>query len=183
MRYNPALCEPLKAVVGTTIKEREMPETMTEAGIRQSLQRLIDAPQRIAACVAGWDAQQLTTPPAPGEWSATEIMQHVRGSAEARTRTIQKLLALDNPRIPYLSPRGWAKKHKYDQLSFAENFQAYKAERASLIGSLQGLTTEQWNRAGSFTGNAKTVTVFDTVVSMANHDTEHCAQLEALFPR
>jgi hypothetical protein len=160
-----------------------MPETMTEAGIKQCLERLIDAPLRIAACTAGWDEKRLTTPPAPGEWSATEIMEHVRGSAEARTRTIQKILASDNPRIPYTSPRGWAKKYKYDQLSFAENFQAYQAERANLIGVLQGLTSEQWNRSGTFTGNAKTVTVFDTATSMANHDTAHCEQLEAIFPK
>ena len=79
-----------------------MPETMTEAGIKQYLQALIDAPQRIAACISGLDEARLTTPPAPNEWSAAEIMEHVRGSAEARTRRIEKILALDTPGFPPL---------------------------------------------------------------------------------
>lgn len=159
-----------------------MPKQVTEAGILQHLQSLIEAPQRIAACTAGLDETRLRIPPAPGEWSAAEIMVHVRGSAEARTRMIQKMLTLDNTRIPYVSPRGWAKKYQYDRLSFAVNFQAYQVERAKLIGVLQKLTLEQWNRSTTFTGKAKTFTVFDVAVSMANHDTEHCNQLEAMFP-
>jgi hypothetical protein len=160
-----------------------MPQAVTETEIQQRLQRLIDAPLRIAACTAGLDETRLTTPPAPGEWSAAEIMEHVRGSAEARTRMIQKLLTSDKPRMSYLTPRGWSKKYQYDRLSFAENFAAYKAERASLIPILQGLTLDQWNRAATFTGKPKPLSVFDVVTSMANHDTEHCDQLESLFPK
>ncbi|MEO8395932.1 MAG: hypothetical protein ABI700_23255, partial [Chloroflexota bacterium] len=81
-----------------------------------------------------------------------------------------------------ISPRGWSKKYKYDTLSFGENFQAYQRERANLLGILQGLSVEQWSRSATFTGKAKTTTVFDTLMSLANHDLEHCQQLETMFP-
>lgn len=159
-----------------------MPNTATEAGIRQYLQNLSDAPLRIAACTAGLDETHLNTPPAPNEWSAAEIMGHVRGAADARTRTIHKLLTLDNPKLPYLSPRAWVKKQKYDTLSFAENFHAYQVERANLIRVLQELTVEQWNRSATMTGKAYIVTVFGEVMGIAMHDISHCEQLEAMFP-
>ena len=68
-------------------------------------------------------------------------------------------------------------------MTFAENFRGYQAERAILIPVLQGLTLAQWNRAATFTGKAKTTTVFDEMKSMAQHDTAHCNQLETMFPK
>ena len=56
-----------------------MPEKVTEAGIKQYLQNLIDAPQRIAACTQGLDEARLTTPPAPNEW-VDEIRALAQGS-------------------------------------------------------------------------------------------------------
>jgi hypothetical protein len=155
---------------------------VTEAQIREYLQSLNEAPRRIAACTQGLDEIRLKTAPAPDEWSAEEIMAHVRGSAEARTRTIHKMLALDNPRLPYVSPRGWVRKQKYDTLSFAENFRAYQVERADLIRVLQGLSLDQWNRSATFTGKSSASTVFDQAMSMAQHDLDHCNQLETMFP-
>jgi hypothetical protein len=158
-----------------------VPKIATVDQIRLYLQALRDAPLRIRACTAGLDETRLRAAPAPKEWSAVEIMAHVRGSAEARTRTIHKMLALDNPKLAYVSPRGWVKKQKYDTLSFAENFRAYQVERANLIGVLEGLTSEQWNRSATMAGKANSLTVFSEAMGIAMHDMAHCNQLETMF--
>ncbi len=159
-----------------------MPKTVTEAEIKQYLQSLIEAPQRIAACTAGLDETGLKTPPAPKEWSAQEIMGHVRGCAEVWTRSIGDMLALDCPQLTYVAPREWVKKQKYMRLGFAENYHAYQVERDTLIRVLQGLTVEQWNRSATFIGKFNTFTVFGEVMRMALHDLDHCNQLETMFP-
>jgi len=46
------------------------------------LAMLAAAPPRIAASAAGLAPAQLQTPPAPGEWSANEVLAHIRACAD-----------------------------------------------------------------------------------------------------
>lgn len=159
-----------------------MPKQVTEAGIRQHLQILIDAPQRIAVCTAGLDETRLSTPPAPKEWSAAEIIGHVRGCSEVWMYSIYAMLVLDAPELAYIHPRDWSKTLNYSRLSFAENYQAYKVGRDALVRVLQGLTLTDWDRSARFTGKVNTFTIYGEAMRMALHDLDHCNQLETMFP-
>ena len=184
--YNPYLASRKFTYGGLNRKEKQtrrtiVPKQVTEAQIREYLHTLSDAPQRIFACTQGLDELRLKTPPASKEWSAAEIMGHVRGAAEVWTRSIHDMITRDSPQLTYVAPRDWVKKQQYMKLSFAENLEAYRAERENLMRVLQGLTLAQWNRSATFVGKFNTFTVFGEVRRMALHDLDHCDQLEAMF--
>lgn len=160
-----------------------MPKKVNAAQIQDYLQALTAAPQRIAACTAGLDEVRLALAPAPDAWSAVEILAHVRGCADVWSYSIYAMLFLDHPVLAFIHPRDWTKKQGYAALSFEENFRAYQIGRAHLVRILTGLTFEHWDRSGRFSGKANTYTVFGETMRMALHDADHCAQLEAMFPR
>ncbi|MBZ0284745.1 MAG: DinB family protein [Anaerolineae bacterium] len=158
-----------------------MPKKVTEAQVKIHLKMLIETPERIAACTAGMDETRLKMPPAPNEWSLVEILAHLRGCAEVWSYSIYAMLTLDKPELGHIHPRDWTKRLGYADLSFAENFQAFKVGRDHLVRILQGLTFEEWDRSCRFIGRANTFTVFGETMRMALHELDHCQQIEAMF--
>lgn len=158
-----------------------MPKKITEAQITEHLQTLHDTPQRIAAVINGHDETHLRTAPMPDEWSALQILAHLRGCAEVWGYTIYAMLILDNPELAHIHPRDWTKKLGYDKLSFEENFTAFKVERNNLIRMLEKLSIEEWGRTASFIGSANTQTIFSQTLRMTLHELDHCQQLETMF--
>jgi hypothetical protein len=158
-----------------------MPPRITESEIKLHLQTLIETPGRIASYTAGLDEARLKAPPAPDEWSLVGILAHLRACTEVWSFSIYAMLTVDNPQMADIHPRDWMKRLNYAKLSFATNFDAFKVERDNLVRILQGLTFEEWERAGIFTGKVNTHTVFSQVRRMALHETDHMDQLEAMF--
>jgi hypothetical protein len=164
-----------------TVGWRIMPKQVSETQIKVHLQTLIETPQRIAACTQGMDEIRLNTAPAPNEWSAVEILAHLRGCADVWSYSIYAMLILDEPELAHIHPRDWTKKLNYSILSFAENFQAFRAGRDNLVRILKGLSFEQWGRSARFIGKANTYTIFGETMRMALHEVDHCNQLDTMF--
>ena len=81
--------------------------TVTESEINAVLTALSDTPQQIAQIARGCSDQQLHRKPAADAWSAQEILAHLRACAEVWGRSIERMLSEDEPKIRYVSPRGW----------------------------------------------------------------------------
>jgi hypothetical protein len=158
-----------------------MPKKITQEQITVYLQTLCETPQRIETIIGDSDETRLRTPFVSGEWSAVQILAHLRGCAEVWSYTIYAMLILDNAELAYIHPRDWVKKLDYEKLSFEENFTAFKIERSNLIRMLEKLTFEDWGRSASFIGRANTQTIFSQTMRMALHELDHCKQLEAMF--
>ena len=158
-----------------------MPKKITEEKIREHLQTLRETPQRITTIIGDSDEIRLRTPFVRDEWSAVQILAHLRGCAEVWGYTIYAMLILDKAELAHIHPRDWTKKLRYDKLSFEENFLAFKVERNNLIRMLEKLTFEEWGRSASFIRRANTQTIFSQTMRMALHELDHCKQLEAMF--
>jgi Holliday junction resolvasome RuvABC DNA-binding subunit len=158
-----------------------MSKKITEEQISLHLQTLKSTPERIAAAIKESDETRLQTPFVLGEWSAVQILAHLRGCAEVWSYTIYAMLILDTSELAHIHPRDWVKKLGYEKLSFEENFTAFKVERNNLIRMLEKLTFEDWRRSASFIGRANTQTIFSQTMRMALHELDHCKQLEAMF--
>lgn len=158
-----------------------MPKKVTEAGIKEYLQVLSETPVRIAAATSGHDETRLRTPPAPGEWSAVQVLSHLKSSADVWAYSIYAMLTLDNPQLADIHPRAWAKIQQYEKATFAETFLAFEAERKNLLRVLHGLSFEDWDRTCTFIGKVNTFTIFGQTMRMAMHDLDHCQQIEAVF--
>jgi hypothetical protein len=158
-----------------------MPKKITEAQITSYLQTLRETPQRITTIIGDSDETRLRTLFVSGEWSAVQILAHLRGCAEVWGYTIYAMLILDTAELAHIHPRDWTKKLGYEKLSFEENFTAFKVERTNLIRMLEKLSFEDWGRSASFIGRANTQTIFSQTLRMALHELDHCKQLETMF--
>src|SRR5438552_15942070 len=123
--------------------------------IEQILTLLAEAPPRIAALTAGLSPAQLHTAPNPGEWSANDVLAHLRSCADVWGNCIAAILAEDTPTIRAVNPTTWIKQTDYPELEFRPSLQAFVTQRANLLAVLEPLPPEDWLRGATVTGAGK----------------------------
>jgi hypothetical protein len=148
--------------------------------IEQILSLLGQAPYRIAAITAGATAVQLRTAPAQDEWSANEVLAHLRSCADVWGDGITLILAQNKPTIRAVNPRTWINSTNYLELEFQPSLQAYITQRTELMAVLESLAPESWYRSATITGVGKVIewTVFSYAERMAIHERPHIKQIE-----
>lgn len=147
----------------------------------QLLAMLAAAPQRIAtAATSGVAPAQLRVAPAPGEWSAVEVLAHMRACADMWGGSIAAMLAEEHPTLRAINPLTWIKRTDYRELEFAPSFEAFAAQRAALVALLEALPAEGWARGATMTGAGKPLerTALSQARRLAIHERPHVKQIE-----
>jgi len=147
--------------------------------IERQLALLSETVPRIEGCMSGRSEAELRRPPQPGEWSAVQILAHLRACDGVWSHSILAMLALDQPQIPEVHPRRWARVAGYQETGFDASFLAFRLKRAEFLRVLGRLSEEDWQRSARIGG--RTHTVYSQVRRMARHEAGHCDQLENLF--
>ena len=152
---------------------------------KAALRALASISTRLAELSRGRDENVLATRPSAGEWSATEIIAHLRGNADVWGSSIQRMIDDDHPTLRYVSPRGAMKKPEYADRGFTESLDLFLAARRALLKRLKALPLEGWSRGATFTGRTRgrESTVLDYARAIAAHEAAHIVQFEALFTR
>ncbi len=150
--------------------------------IQQVLTRLKEHPQQIATLTEGLTPAQLRTQPQPDEWSANDVLAHLRSCADVWGSTITKILAEDRPAIRAVSPRTWIRKTDYPDLEFGPSFHAFNEQRADLLATLESLPTQAWSRAAVVTmvGKVMDRTVLDYAERLVIHERSHVLQIDRI---
>ena len=151
--------------------------------IKAVLKVLATTPRRIAAASQVFENARLHFKPDEATWSANELLAHLRACADVWGKSMLMMLAQDQPTLRYVSPRTWIRKTDYLELEFGVSLQAFTRQRQELVKSLKVLEIKDWSRSATFTATTKgrQQTVFSYARRMANHENEHCEQLEALL--
>jgi hypothetical protein len=113
------------------------------------------------------------------DWSARDILAHLRSCADVWESSIVAMLANENPTLPDIHPRQWIRQTNYLELRFEELFQALKSQRGGLLSVLRHASFEDWSRS-AIIGRRKH-TVFSQVRRMAKHEEKHVSQIKALL--
>lgn len=79
--------------------------------MEQILSMLAAGPPHIAALTAGLASAQLHTSPNPGEWSANDVLAHLRACADMWGSCIVAIITQDRPTLRAVNPRMWIKKN------------------------------------------------------------------------
>ena len=79
----------------------------TKLTIEQVLTLLAATPRRIGELTAGVAPARLRTRPSEDEWSANEVLAHLRACADVRGGAIRTILTEDTPTIRAVDPRRW----------------------------------------------------------------------------
>jgi hypothetical protein len=149
----------------------------------QVLTILAQTPPRIAALTNHLELTQLHTPPKSGEWSANDILAHLRACADVWGGCIMKTISEDRPTFKAVSPRSWINKTDYPKQEFPSSFHAFTTQRADLLAVLESLPHEGWSRAAmvSTVGKIYERTVLHYGERMARHERGHIRQIERLI--
>jgi hypothetical protein len=95
--------------------------------IEQALSLLAETPKRIAAVTAGLAPAQLRTAPGPDEWSANDVLAHLRACADVRGNPILTIVAEDRPTLRAVNPVTWIKKTNYLELEFRPSLRSWQS--------------------------------------------------------
>ena len=150
--------------------------------IEHNLALLAAAPARLASLTQGLTPVQLLTPPGPGEWSARDVLAHLRACGDMWGKYIRLILSEDRPTFKAVNPTTWIKQTDYLEQEFQPSLHAFTAQRAELLALLNPLPPEAWSRAATVTGAGKPRerTVQTYAMWLANHERSHFKQFERI---
>jgi len=154
-------------------------ESSRSLTIEQALSLLEVTPPRLAALTDGVTPAQLRAAPAPDEWSANDVLAHLRACADMWGKYIMAMLAEDTPTLRAVNPRAWIKQTNYRELDFQPSLHAFATQRAELLAVLKPLPAAGWSRSATVTGAGKplTLTVLSYVQRLALHERPHIKQI------
>ena len=147
--------------------------------IEQVLTLLVGTPPRLEAITAGLTAAQLHTAPNEDEWSANDVLAHLRACADVWGGCIAAMIAEDMPTLRAVNPRTWIKQTDYRDQEFLPSLRAFAVQRAELLTVLEPLPPEGWSRAATVTGAGKALerTVLFYARWLAGHERPHVKQI------
>lgn len=147
--------------------------------MEQALALLEATPTRLAALTDGLTSAQLRTAPAPDEWSANDVLAHLRACADMWGKSIMAMLAEDTPTLRAVNPRTWIKQTNYRELDFQPSLHAFAMQRAELMAVLKPLPAAGWSRSAIVTGAGRplTLTVLSYAQRLALHERPHIKQI------
>jgi len=150
--------------------------------VEQILDLLAETPRRIATLTADLKSAQLHTAPDHDEWSANDMLAHLRSCADVWGGCIATMLAEDHPTIRAINPRTWIKQTDYPELEFRSSLRAFTAQRDKLLTVLEPLPGDDWSRAATVTGagNPLERTVHTYAAWLARHERSHYKQIERI---
>jgi hypothetical protein len=143
------------------------------------LQRLAAGPARIAHAAARLSVEEKRTSQPEGEWTAADILAHIRASDDILTFRLYAVLARDNPPLAAYDERNWAEVAGYAHSDFGASLQVYSLCRAELVDMLRGVALEDWQRTGVHELKGS-LTLLDILTSLVEHEEEHCLQMESM---
>jgi hypothetical protein len=143
------------------------------------LARLAETPPGLAALTAGLNPALLQASPAPDEWSANDVLAHLRACADVWGGYIMRILAEDRPAFRAVSPRTWIEQTNYPDLDFGPSLRAFATQRAELLTVLEPLPTDAWIKTALVTGAGKPLerTVLSYAERLTIHERPHVKQV------
>ncbi len=137
---------------------------------------LRQVPDLIGEAIQGLSDDELRRRPSPDEWSALEICCHLRDAAEEEGVRVRRLVEEEGPTLEPYDQEVWARERNYQGDDIRRVRTALRAFWGGLAYLLEGLTDEQWERAGTHPEWGAV-----TVRSRAEREVEHAqAHLEQL---
>jgi hypothetical protein len=146
------------------------------------LAALAAGPRHLERALEGRDDEALARPPAAGEWSARQTLEHLLFTEELLARRVARLLDEDEPDLAAAAV--WADTPASDEGSADTGEPASRiaarieALRRATVDRLAGLDDAQWGRAGRHAEWGR-VTVLSQAAYFARHEASHLAQLAA----
>lgn len=117
--------------------------------------------------------------PAPGKWSAGEIIAHLADCEIVTGWRMRQILGAPGIPIQPFDQDAWAAAGHYEKRDPRKSLEQFRAAREGNLALLKSLTPEQWKHHGVHAERG--VESLEHIVRlMAGHDLNHLAQVERI---
>jgi hypothetical protein len=119
---------------------------MDAAKRKELIAQYDDGYRVVAEALAGADDGELDARPAPGKWSAREVVHHLADSEMTAATRLRLLVGTDNAQIYGYDQDQFARRLFYDR-PIEASLDAFKTARRATSEILQRMTEADWARA------------------------------------
>jgi uncharacterized damage-inducible protein DinB len=141
-----------------------------QAGTAKKLDRLI---KRASAA-------KLRKRPAPGKWSAAEILAHLADCEIVTSWRMRQILGAPGTPIQAFDQDDWSSAGHYDKRNAQKSLDQFRVLREANLALLKSLSDDQWKQFGMHAERGEE-TIEDIVCLMAGHDINHTKQIERIL--
>lgn len=134
-------------------------------------------PARVESLLSAIGKERVSEAPAPGKWSAREIVAHLADCELVFAFRMRQTLAVDSPTVQPFDQEKWAEVYgAYDALSAVETFSALRYWNLAFFRSLK---PEDFQRKMTHPERG-TMTLQTVLETIGGHDMNHIRQLERI---
>ena len=108
----------------------------------------------VTEALVGATDEELDAHPAPGKWSAREIVHHLADSEMTSAIRLRLLLAVDNPKIEGYDQEEFARRLYYDR-PIEASVDAFKSARRTTAEIIDRMSDADWTRGGVHTEHGR----------------------------
>ena len=145
----------------------------------QTRQRMVakykDGYRAVADALAGATDAELDARPAPGKWTAREIVHHLADSEMTAAIRLRLLIATERPQIVGFDQEEFARRLYYDR-PIEASVEAFKSARRTTAEILDRMTEAEWAREGTHSEHGR-YTVERWLEIYAAHAHNHAEQI------
>ena len=124
-------------------------------------------------------AAKLHKRPAPGKWSAGEILAHLADCEIVTGWRMRQILGAPGTPIQPFDQDTWAAAGHYEKRDARKSLEQFRAAREGNLALLKSLTPDQWKHHGMHAERG-VETIEHIVRMMAGHDLNHMGQVERI---
>jgi len=150
---------------------------VTPAERKAAIRRYAAGPARLRAALRRVPKPALRWRPAPGEWSAHEVILHCADSESNAHMRLRYVLAEQDPLIVGYDQAEWARALDYARRPLAPALATVVAVRANTVPLLRALPATAWSRSGRHS-ELGAYTVDGWLGLYADHLEIHARQIE-----
>ena len=134
-----------------------------------------DGYRAVAEALVGAKDEELDARPAPGKWSAREIVHHLADSEMTAAVRLRVLLAAERPQIVGFDQDEFARRLHYDR-PIEASLEAFKSARKATVEILERMSDAEWQREGTHTEHGR-YTIERWLEIYATHAHKHARQI------
>jgi hypothetical protein len=136
-------------------------------------------PKKLGRLIGRASTAKLRKRPAPGKWSAAEILAHLADSEIVVGWRMRQILSAPGTPIQPFDQDAWAAAGHYEKRDARKSVEQFRVAREGNLALLKSLTPEQWKHHGMHAERG-VETIEHIVGMMAGHDLNHAAQVERI---
>ena len=131
--------------------------------------------EEVPKLVAATSREQLSRSPAPGEWSAWQVLSHLADGELVVCARVRMIVTQDRPQLVGYDQEAWTARFGPLDASVHDTVERWRALRVANLRMFESLTPEEWARVGVHSERGDESARL-TVELMAGHDRIHLDQ-------